>query len=258
LIRRAATGLLLLLVAIYCADAVQAQIRSSGETCKVGQQAAPIGFWTWPANTHVQVYIRAVDFNAQQLPSLVLALQNWNLAAEQTGAGVKFEYQGNTVQQRACAGCLTIMRGKVFDQTARHATELRAFSAHDDQLITSAVILVDPVLTNSQAILNAMVHELGHNLGLLDCYTCKRRSTVMNQFSSLNVPNEMRQPTSCDIAQVRQVYQDLKTLVRASPKGREQAPVDEGEEPIEDDTPVVVPPPAASAERTSPAHRHPR
>jgi len=198
----------------------------------------------WAPGARVQVYVRSADFDTEQLPRLLTALQNWNSASEQTGSGVKFEYQGNTVQQRSCENCLTIMRGRVFDKTTRHATELSAYSARDNQIITSASIIVDPVLTNPKALLNALVHELGHNLGLLDCYTCKRKSTVMNQFEAVNMPNGMEGPTSCDIAQVKEAYKELKVLVRASPADRKSMPEDEGEEPVDDDTPVVVPTPA--------------
>jgi len=222
---------------------VNAQGVTSPAPCRIGRDAPATGFWQWAPNARVQVYIRAADFDPEQLPYLLTALRSWNHASEQTGSGVKFEYQGNTVQERACENCLTILRGRVFDKTRRHATELRAYSERDNQIITSATILVDPVLTNSKALLNALVHELGHNLGLLDCYTCKRKSTVMNQFEAVNVPNEMELPTSCDVAQVRQAYKELKLLVRASPPDRKSMPQDEGEEPVEDDTPVVIPTP---------------
>ena len=222
---------------------VHAQSVTSPAPCRIGQQAPAIGFWRWAPNARVQVYVRSADFDPEQLPYVLTALHNWNSASEQTGSGVKFEYQGNTVQQRACENCLTILRDRVFDKSRRHATELKAYSARDNQIITSAAILVDPVLTNPKALLNALVHELGHNLGLLDCYSCKRKSTVMNQFEAVNVPNDMERPTSCDIAQVRQAYKELKLLVRASPD-RKSMPDDEGEEPVEDDTPVVVPAPA--------------
>jgi len=218
-----------------------AQSKTSLDSCRIGRQAPATGFWMWAAGAHVQVYVRSADFDPEQLPYLLTALHNWNSASEQTGSGVKFEYQGNTVQQRSCENCLTIMRDRVFDKTTRHATELSAYSARDNQIITSASIIIDPVLTNPKALLNALVHELGHNLGLLDCYTCKRKSTVMNQFEAVNVPNDMEKPTSCDIAQVKEAYKELKELVRASPSGRESMPVDEGEEPVDDDTPIVIP-----------------
>jgi hypothetical protein len=207
--------------------------------CRIGQQAPPIGFWTWAANAHVRVYIVSADFTTEQIPYLLTALQNWSSASELTGSGVKFDYQGNTARQLTCENCLTIMRGAVFDRTQRHATELKAFSVRHDQIINYAAIVIDPKLTNPKALLDAVAHELGHNFGLLDCYTCRKKSTVMNQFKAMNVPNDMAGPTPCDIAQVREAYQELKVRVRPSPPDRNL--IDEGEEPVDDDTPIVIP-----------------
>jgi hypothetical protein len=238
-LRRSASILILALIVVTGVRDFDAQGKTSLDACRIGNQAPAFGFWMWPPNARVQVYVRFADFDSEQLPYLLEALQNWNRASEQTGSGVKFEFQGNTAQQRSCENCLTILRDRVFDKSKRHATELRAYSARDNGIITSASIIVDPVLTNSKALLNALVHELGHNLGLLDCYTCKRKSTVMNQFDAVNVSNDMETPTSCDIAQVRQAYKDLK--VRNSALVKRPIPEDEGEEPVEDDTPIVEP-----------------
>src|SRR6185503_13129547 len=119
------------------------------------------------------------------------------------------------------------------DKVKRHATELQTYSARRDQIMTWAHIVIDPVLTNPKALTNAMAHELGHNFGLFDCYSCKDKSTVMNQFKSVNVPNDMEGPTECDIAQVRAAYKELAVRVRPSPQILEV--VDEGEEPEDDD-----------------------
>jgi len=220
---------------------VAAQKEPSLAPCKVGQNAAGIGFWTWPGATHVKVYLRAGDFPAEQIQYLLAPLQGWNSVADLTGSGVKFEYQGNTVEQLTCENCLTIMRGAVFDKTKRHATETRVYSVHRDQIITYATIIIDPLLTNMRAISNAVIHELGHNLGLLDCYTCNQKSTLMTQFKALNVPKDVDAPTSCDIAQVKEAYRELRVRVRPSPVIAKH--VDEGEEPIDDDTPIIVPKP---------------
>jgi hypothetical protein len=209
--------------------------------CRIGQQAPAIGFWTWAANAHVKVYIVSTDFKTPEIPYLLKALENWNSVSEVTGSGVKFEYAGNTKQQLSCENCLTVLRGPLFDKSQRHATELRAFSTRRDQIISYASITIDPMLTNPKALLDAVAHELGHNLGLLDCYTCKKKSTLMNQFKAMNVPNDMGVPTACDIAQVREAYQELKVRIRPSPPNRNL--IDEGEEPEDDDTPIVIPKP---------------
>ena len=236
--------LLLIVLALFAGRRGQAEdTRTSNPApvCRVGQQAPAIGFWTWSANSRVKVYIRLVDFKADQLPALFSAMDSWNLVSEQTASGVKFEYQGDTATELTCTGCMTIIRGTVFDKAKRHLTELKAYSAHHDQLISYATIIVDQSLTNPEAILNALVHELGHNLGLLDCYSCKEKSTVMNQLKGVNRSNGMEGPTGCDIAQVRRAYEELKVRVRPSPPNRNQ--IDEGEEPVDDDTPVIIPKP---------------
>jgi len=233
---------LALLVTLSVKDA-HTKTETAFSPCKVGQQAAAIGFWTWASNAHVKVYLRSADFSSEQISYLLNALENWNNVSELTGSGVKFENQGSTARQLSCENCLTIMRGPVFDRTKRHATELKVYSAHSDQIITYATITVDSSLTNPKALQDAIAHELGHNLGLLDCYSCQSNSTLMTQFKAFNVPKEIEGPTRCDIAQVKAAYKELKTRVRRSPINGHSIFDDEGEEPIDDDTPVVIPKP---------------
>ena len=222
---------------------------ASVKPCVVGSRAAAIGFWTWAPGTRVRVYVRSADFDKKQFTKLLTALDNWNSASEQTGSGVQFQYQGDSEFERMCDNCLTIFRGRVFEKTTRHATEIRAHSVGDTQIIRSAAIIVDPVLTNAEALLNALVHELGHNLGLLDCYSCKRKSTVMNQLDEVNVSNGMERPTACDIAQVKNAYAQLKASAESSRAAIQPVVVDEGEEPEDDDTPIVM---SASDKRAVP------
>jgi hypothetical protein len=133
---------------------------------------------------------------------------------------------------------VTIVRGTVFDKSKRHLTELRTYSAARNRIMTWASIVIDPLLTNPKALTNALVHELGHSFGLLDCYSCKQGSTVMIQFKSLNVSNDMDCPSACDVAQVKLAYQTLAAQLK---RARQTSLVaDEGEEPADDDTPVVI------------------
>ena len=211
-------------------------------SCRVGVQAPAFGFWTWAPHSTVKVYILTADFHPDELSFLLAPLDNWNSVLQATHSGVKFLYLGATSAPLYCENCLTIMRGRVFDKTRRHATELRTYSANRDQIMTFASIVIDPMLTNPKALTNAIAHELGHNLGLLDCFTCKQKSTVMNQFKVVNVSNGMEGPTACDIAQVRAAYKEVAIRVRPSPQPG-QLLRDEGEEPIDDDTTIAVPKP---------------
>ena len=107
-------------------------------------------------------------------------------------------------------------------------------------MLSWASIVIDPLLTNPKALTDAVAHELGHNFGLLDCYSCKAKTTVMNQFGPINVANEMPGPTACDVAQVRAAYRQLVLQASRAPMSK---PVDAGEEPVDDDTPILVPKP---------------
>ncbi len=210
----------------------------SGTPCKVGRDAAPFGFWMWAPASTVKIYVVRGDFDTSELPYLLKPVRNWNAVLASTGSRVTLDYAGPAETQVYCENCLTIMRGPVFDRVRRHATELKAYSARGDQILTWAHLVIDPALTNSDAIANVVAHELGHSFGLLDCYNCKTRTTVMNKLKTFNQPNDMESPTACDITQVKTAYRELAVHVRLAPLKIEI--VDEGEDPLEDDTPIII------------------
>lgn len=228
--------LLLLVILILAPHRSTVAVSGIAAPCKVGSQAAPFGFWNWPVNSTVNVYVVSSEFTNTQLASLMLPLANWNAVSDNTGAFVKFSYKGSVPEPMYCQNCLTITRGNIFDKSRRHATELRAYSARGDQVLTWATIVVERALINPKVLTNAIAHEIGHSFGLLDCYDCKAKSTAMLKLQTLQTPNGVEGPTDCDVQQVRAAYKELSVRVRRAPAALE----DEGEEPIEDDTPVVI------------------
>src|SRR5882672_1629849 len=110
--------------------------RSTIAPCNVGTTAPGFGWWAWAPNTTVKVYILVANFKDNELPYVVAPIKKWNQASGATGTKVNFEYAGETSIPLHCVNCLTIMRGQVFDKLKRHATELRAYSGREDQLIT--------------------------------------------------------------------------------------------------------------------------
>ena len=217
------------------------QLWAQTKHCELGAQAPPVGFWMWPVGSQVKVYVVESDFEPSEVSSLLTPLASWNAVSEVAGSRVKFEYAGVSTAPRYCENCLTILRGTVFDKQKRHLTELRAYSARGDRMLSWASIVIDPALTNSKALTDAVAHELGHNFGLLDCYSCKTKTTVMNQFGLINVANGMPGPTACDVAQVKVAYKQL--TIQASRAPIDKSIADEGEEPADDDTPIVLPKP---------------
>jgi hypothetical protein len=49
--------------------------------CVAGRTAPATGFWTWPANSQVNVYLREPDFSAADLAPVEIAVQNWDVTA---------------------------------------------------------------------------------------------------------------------------------------------------------------------------------
>ena len=228
------------LISLFSLPAFPQNAKSSASTCRVGVSAAAFGFWTWASDTRVKVYILASDFKGEEIPYLLTPLRNWSAVWESAGSGVRLNYEGTTSAPLHCQNCLTIMRGPIFNRKTRHGSEFEANSEQGTQIVTYAVILIDPALTNPKALTNAVAHELGHSFGLLDFYFCKDRTTVMNKLKRMNSSNDMEGPTLCDIAQVRDAYKELRIRVGLAPLEM-NGPAEVGEEPVEHDTPMVVP-----------------
>jgi len=214
---------------------------SSVSNCEIGSRAARAGFWTWQPGSQVQVYILQKDFASEEIPYLTKPLELWDAVWESTGSRVRITYAGTTTVPRECENCLTIGRSRIYNVKTRHGSEIKAYGVIGTRIIKYATIAIDPKLTNSKSLTNAVAHELGHSFGLLDCYDCKGGSTVMTKFTGMSISNNVEGPTGCDIAQVRKAYKELELRERAAPVAEVQE--DEGEEPVLDDTPLVVPKP---------------
>lgn len=239
-------SLLILVLIIGCFTLCPGQVPRQANTCTIGQTAPPVGSWTWAAESRVEVFIRVPDYSADELPALLRAIQNWDAGYREDEAGVRFDYKGTVSEARTCDGCLTIMRGRIADK--RHGAELRAFSKRMVQIIDYAQIVIDPGYKNADILTAIVAHELGHSLGLLDCAGCKRGTTAMGSFNTtfkiLNIQIADRSsgvvgPTRCDLMQVRAAYSQLRRVVGPAPALTAAEATDDGEEPEEDDTPIV-------------------
>lgn len=226
----------------FVAMATFAQTNDSvASACDAKVKAADYSLPQWPEKAEVKVYVVAADFKAEQLAAILTPLRNWNMVAEASGSQVTFLYSGATARPQECLNCLTVMRGNVHDNQ-KHAAELQAMVNQGEQTILYARLVIDPVIPNLSALTNAVAHELGHNFGLRDCFECRSGSTVMGLIRS---SNGLTGPTRCDVAQVRRVYDHVRIYAAEVKKRKSQQiakiiPVDEGEEPEDDDAPIVI------------------
>ncbi|MDT4966450.1 MAG: hypothetical protein QOJ64_1187 [Acidobacteriota bacterium] len=239
-------SILTLILIIGSVTLCHAQVSGQPKTCTTGQTAPPIGSWTWAGESRVEVFIRVPDFSADEVPALLRAVKNWDGSYRENESGVRFDYKGTVSEARTCDGCLTIMRGIIADE--RHGAELRAFSKRMVQVIDYAQIVIDPRYKKPEILTAIVAHELGHSLGLLDCSGCKRGSTAMGRFNTtfklLNIQIADRSsgivgPLRCDLMQVRAAYSELRRVVGPAPSTDAGDATDDGEEPEEDDTPIV-------------------
>jgi len=198
----------------------------------------------WPEYANVKVYIVGSDFNPAEIAAILIPITNWSAIAQASGSKVTFVYSGTVAMPQDCLNCLTLMRGRVHDNQ-KHAAELHSYVIQGERTILYARIVIDRVIPNLTALTNAVAHELGHNFGLPDCFSCRGHNTVM---SLIRTSNGFAGPTPCDVAQVRRVYEHLRTQAAELKKHQRSVrvakaiAVDEGEEPVEDDTPLVIPP----------------
>lgn len=190
--------------------------RGEVEPCIVGRTAAPIGFWTWPANSHINIYLREPDFSVAYLAAVRLAVENWDAAAVDNGSNVHFSFRGLTRETTTAEGDLTIIRGEVYEGKKKRLAELQAHSLKSNQLIDYALVVVDARVKAPEVLTNIVVHELGHSLGLLDCNSCSRKGTAMSLLKTASESNGIEGPTACDKIAVLAAYRDLALHLRAA------------------------------------------
>lgn len=215
---------------------------STANQCTVGLSQPAIGFWTWPAASQVNVYLHEPDFSSDYALAVERAMQSWNATAAENGSQVHFILRGISQTAHTSTGDMTLVRGDVFTNKEKHLALLEAHSWRHDQLIDYARVIVDYRVNNPKVLTNVIAHELGHSLGLMDCYKCAKQTTAMGLMKSANETNGIDGPTACDTLAVRLAYRELSARIRTEPVIRKSERADEGEEPEADDTPVIKPP----------------
>jgi hypothetical protein len=229
----------LIVAALYLnAKTVVAQIIAP---CIVGHTSPSTGFWTWPADSLVNIYLRDPDFSQDYVEAVRIAVQNWDAAAAESGSNVHFIFHGLTLETKTGQGDLTITRGETYDKK-RHLAFLQAHSLLSNRLIDYALVIVDVRVKNPEVLTNIMAHELGHSLGLMDCYECSRKTTAMSLLKTGTEPNGIEGPTACDKLAVLAAYRELALHITSTAATFHKPSVNEGDLPEAMVTPLVKSP----------------
>ena len=186
-----------------------------GEACTANRTAPPIGAYHWPADTEVKVYFLRNLFTPEQRVALLEAMAEWSAASREVGSGVRFVDAGEADTRQTCQGCLTIRRADVYKEDKRHYAFFYPMN-RVDRLLVSAWIDFDYGITKPKALKGFMAHELAHGLGLWDCLSCKKKRTIMSGFTGRNKDNGLVAPSRCDLATVRDVYNQERLVARSN------------------------------------------
>ena len=189
--------------------------------CQPGK-TSPEGLgWRWKPGTSVRIDYLKDNFTQAEKEAFSRAINNWNYALEQTGAHVVFipgdEAEGVVINSASIIVARGIPRGR------ERVGEIRFHSIANGMV--RLTMTVSPVVTDLSALTSLMTHELGHSLGLGDCYECRRGTTAMAAFKGKNKGNEVFEPSECDKYVVASAYAGLQgdqaKVVRMEAKARE-------------------------------------
>jgi hypothetical protein len=170
--------------------------------------------WRWPKNSTVSVFFQEGSFSDVEVEELLRGIDIWNVASEQADVGIKFVCAGETLALVTTGLAITVSRGDTW--TGKHLIGQFTpilFSEHRELQI--AKIEIDNAVRNLAALESLMVHELGHGMGLEDCNSCRRTTSVMAKFDGRNKSNGLDRPTLSDIIAVTNAFgNDTRGLAR--------------------------------------------
>lgn len=201
MIRTIAFGLCLL-----CSQASAQHLTATTFTprCLVNTNAAEEASRRWPADANVTVYVLRNDFAATELVSITRAIDHWNTALFEINLDVRFSFGAERDNLQSVENSITIKRGSTY-ANHRHLAEIYPIFK-SPQHLHSALIVVDQGVTDCDALTSVLIHEFGHSLGLDDCPTCHRGTTIMALYRGRNRGNDTEGPTTCDKSVVARRY----------------------------------------------------
>lgn len=164
------------------------------EQCRPGKTSPEALGWRWKSGTVVKVYFLKDNFTDAETSALTRAVGNWNDALREINSRVLLIDGGAREEVASSNASITVLRG--IPRVKKRVGETRFYSMSTG--VIRLVITINPVVTDLNALTSLMTHELGHSLGLADCYKCRRGTTAMAAFKSHNKGNDVHEPSACD------------------------------------------------------------
>ena len=162
--------------------------------CRPGKTSTETLGWRWKPNTHVRLYYLKNNFSRAEAEALSRAVNNWNSALREIDSRIVFITGGERESVVEDDASITVMRG--IPKGKERLGEIKFYSMSNG--VDRMVLTISPVVTDLNALTSLMAHEIGHSLGLADCYGCRRGTTTMAAFKDDNKGNDVYEPSECD------------------------------------------------------------
>ena len=162
--------------------------------CRPGKTSTEALGWRWKPNTRVSIYYLKNDFSVAETEAFSRAINNWNKALKEIDSRVVFMIEGERETIVEDNASVTVLRG--IPKGKDGVGQLRFYSMSNG--VMRATMILSPTVTDPNALTSLVTHELGHSLGLADCYECKRGTTAMSAFKGSNKGNDVYEPSECD------------------------------------------------------------
>ncbi len=162
--------------------------------CRLGKTSTEAVSWRWRPDAVVTIYYIKNHFTPEETAAFSKAISKWNSALREINSQIVFIVGGESDSEVAQDTSITVVRG--LPHGNERVGESRLYSMSNG--VRSVRVTISPLVTDLNALVSLMTHELGHSLGLADCYKCKRGTTTMAAFRDDNKDNEVYEPSDCD------------------------------------------------------------
>jgi hypothetical protein len=162
--------------------------------CQLGKTSPASFAVRWKPDATVNVYFLKNSFTDAEIAALSRSVKNWNNALSEMDARVLFRLAGESESVVKESASVTLLRG--IPRGAERLGEIRFHLMPKNSLRVD--VTISPAVTDLNALTSLLTHELGHSLGLADCYECRRGTTAMSAFRGSNKGNDVYEPSACD------------------------------------------------------------
>lgn len=162
--------------------------------CRPGKTSTQTLGWRWKPNARVHIYYLKNSFSRTEVEALSRAVYNWNKALAEIDSRIAFAIGGERSDVSEDDASITVMRS--VPKGKDRLGEIKFYSMSNG--VNRMLVIISPVVTDLNALTSLMAHEIGHSLGLADCYGCRRGTTTMAAFKDDNKGNDVYEPSACD------------------------------------------------------------